>query len=362
MATWCLCQEVFLPTPTGSTKDNLISGPDFLLLNVQSLNLEKINNIEIEYLSNSNIKFVCLTETWAKQDTINHLNFNNFYLSSNFCRENAKGGGVAIWINKEIESRILDVDRFCVEKSIELCAVCVRLCNISVIVLTCYRSPSADLNVFFYNIDNALNYLYKPNVSFVLCGDINIDGYISENCQNKKFSTLCNTMLSFNLLPMVKWPTRVTDDTITTIDHIFTNINDSKNCIVLDNTLSDHRVVFFQSNLFSDKRPHLLVSNRRFFSDRAVSRFCGELYAQDWRALYGIDRIDEAFDLFFNVFLGHFENHFPITKSYNHDNGKNWITPEVKKSSSALRDLFVLSREHPSLSESYKVAKKPIIN
>lgn len=324
------------------------------------MNLEKINNIEIEYLLNSNIRFVCLTETWAKQDTINHLNFDKFYLGSHFCRENAKGGGVAIWVNQEIESSVLDVSRFCIEKSIELCAVCVSLGKISVIIVNCYRSPCGDINVFLNNIDNMLNYLYKPNVSFILCGDMNLDSYMSNGSINKGFSALCNIVSCFNLLPIVKWPTRVTDATATTIDHIFTNIDGAGDCFVLDNTISDHRVIFFQSNLFLNKGSQSFFYERRIFSDVSISSFYGDLCGQDWSMLYALENINEAFNLFFSVFFGHFDRHFPVTKCYKRgtDVNKKWITPEVKNSSSALKDLYKLSRDYPFLKESYNVAKR----
>lgn len=299
MASGCLRKQVFLSAPVGRSK-GLTFSPDFLLLNVQSLNIKKINHIEIDYLLSSKVKFVCLTETWAKCDTIKHLNFENFYLGSYYCRKNTKGGGVAIWVTQEIDASVLDVSRFCVERCIEICAIRVNLGKVPVIIINCYRSPSGDINVFLSKIDSLLNYLYKPSIRFVLCGDVNMDGYKTDNAASNDFINLCNIISNFNLSPMVKWPTRVTDATATAIDHVFTNIDGADNCVVLDNTISDHRTILFQSNLYSDRKVQSsFFYERRIFSETSINDFCVDLCSQDWGALYALGDIDDAFNLFF---------------------------------------------------------------
>lgn len=310
---------------------------------------------------NSQIKFLCLTETWAKDDTIEHLRFDNFYLGSYYCRKNNKGGGVAIWVNNEVNVKVIDVGRFCVEKSIEICAIKVSLNNNSLIIVNCYRSPSGDMNVFLYNMNGVLNYLYKPNINFILCGDVNVDGCIVDGLASKEFRMLCNVTSSFNLLPIVNWPTRVTDASATIIDNIFTNIDCTEKCIVVDNIISDHRTILLQSNLLSSNKNQNqpFFYERRIFSESLMSRFLADLSNHNWNTLYFLDDIDKAFNSFFDIFHQKFNNHFPVTKCYKKaDDGKKWVTPEVRFSSTALRDLHNLSRCNPSLKESYKTAKK----
>lgn len=63
---------------------------------------------------------------------------------------------------------------------------------------------------------------------------------------------------------------------------------------------------------------------------------------------------------FLSFFFNHFDRHFPVTRCYkrNLDNNKRWINTDIRNSSSALKDLYYLSREFPFLRDSYKLAKK----
>jgi hypothetical protein len=48
----------------------------------------------------TNIDIVCFTEHWLNHQTLHTINFDNFSLSSEFCRRNDKGGS-CIYIKKE---------------------------------------------------------------------------------------------------------------------------------------------------------------------------------------------------------------------------------------------------------------------
>lgn len=85
------------------------------------------------------------------------------------------------------------------------------------------------------------------------------------------FKILCDILSSFNLNCMIRWPTRVTDITVTTIDKMFCNFIERSPAYVTDNSSSDHRTVLFDwasreklvyGNLYNIRHPltcHLLL-------------------------------------------------------------------------------------------------------
>lgn len=71
-----------------------------------------------------------------------------------------------------------------------------------------------------------------------------------------------------------------------------------------------------------------------------------------------ITSLDQAFDDFRNLFLHHFNTHFPLKPFYvSRNEQKNWVTDEVKISSIKLKDLFILKNAYNELTETYNLAK-----
>merc|ERR1711909_113455 len=79
---------------------------------------------------------------------------------------------------------------------------------------------------------------FNSNNMFLLAGDINID-LLKTNLQSTQ--DYLNTMLSYNLIPSIIIPTRVTNRSSTLIDHIFLRLPKSKinNQITSGNFISD---------------------------------------------------------------------------------------------------------------------------
>jgi len=67
-----------------------------------------------------------------------------------------------------------------------ICAVEVQTKSSKLIILSSYRVPTRDFNQFIKNLDDALKYLYKSTVEFLIFGDINTDYLIESNQKKKK--------------------------------------------------------------------------------------------------------------------------------------------------------------------------------
>ena len=67
--------------------------------------------------------FICLTEHHLKGTEISSISLEDYTLASSFCRKLSSGGGVCIFIKNNLKYKQLDLSQFCLEKTLEICAV-----------------------------------------------------------------------------------------------------------------------------------------------------------------------------------------------------------------------------------------------
>lgn len=306
---------------------------------------------------NYELNFICLTETWASPTSINYFNLTGFVLGSSYCRNNFKGGGVAIFLKNDLEFKEIDLQSYCLDKHIEICALSWKINKTAKtgVILSCYRSPSGDIDIFFNVLLSILNFIYKPNINILLCGDFNIDSYNNSN----DFKKMCNLLQCFNLKSTIGWPTRVTDTSLTGIDQIFSNFTDNATSCVLDNHISDHRTILFDLGLDKIVENSTMCYIKRSFNDNSIYNFQSDIQNENWPELYSMNDVNLAFDYFINIFLFYFNKHFPKRKYYvNNTKNKKWVDNQVKISSIKLKDLHVLKNVYPELKSVYKKEKK----
>jgi hypothetical protein len=80
-----------------------------------------------------------------------------------------------------------------------------------------YRSPSENPNYFLKLLEKTLELLYEPNISFLLCGDLNIN-FLMETTVKQKLESIMRT---FNLTQVLTFPTTVCNNKGTLLDCIF---------------------------------------------------------------------------------------------------------------------------------------------
>jgi exonuclease III len=162
--------------------------------------------------------FICFTEHHLKE--IGKLSLEGYTLASSFCRKISPGGGVCILILKySLKYQPTDLSQFCHEKTLEIRAVKLHLelIKIKLIVFCIYRAPTGILEQFFSLMEKILNYTLQPNVTFLICGDLNIN-LLTKSNDASKLLTLMNT---FNLTQVVDFPTRISNRTESLLDTIF---------------------------------------------------------------------------------------------------------------------------------------------
>jgi hypothetical protein len=80
-----------------------------------------------------------------------------------------------MFVQNSINYININLDRFCVDQIIEICAVKLQSVGCNICIVTVYRAPSENFSQFLNNLERALNTIYTSGIGFIVCGDININ-------------------------------------------------------------------------------------------------------------------------------------------------------------------------------------------
>jgi len=98
--------------------------------------------------------------------------------------------------------------------------------NNKYIVAGIYRHPNQNIANFNEKIEWCLETISKRNIPCIIAGDINID--LSNYCKNRATSNYVDNVLTYNFMPTIVMPTRITPKSATIVDHIY--YYERKNC------------------------------------------------------------------------------------------------------------------------------------
>ena len=134
---------------------------NILQWNIRSLPSNKPALISL--INSVNPSIIALQETWTSPNLkVNIPNFNNI---SNFSRQQAKGGGVAIYAHNNLPATPLNV-----ESNLEVCASRIMLADMNFTLINLYLPPSPPIPDLTEQLDKLLADLPSP---FLICSDSN---------------------------------------------------------------------------------------------------------------------------------------------------------------------------------------------
>ena len=137
--------------------------------NITFLNSRILKSVE-EYVHGTN-----LNSQHMKNYLVDHkllmIKPNNYYLASWFSHQSDSGGGVCIYINLYLESNMIDLSQYCIEKVIEVCAAQINIGNHLIILLCIYRSLNGHFGEYVVRLDLILKQLYEPKAEFIILGE-----------------------------------------------------------------------------------------------------------------------------------------------------------------------------------------------
>ena len=265
-------------------------------------NRNKISKLEL-FLNSVNCDIICISEHWLHVDEGNLYQVDGFNLASIFCRSHHIHGGVCIFLSKNLQLKLIDTTRYCIELLFEITAV--FLCEYNLIVLSLYRSPNGDPEKFLEQLEKVLVHLMQSNANIVIGADLNIDMRYS----SKSSRQLSNLLRSFNLYYVNSEPTRNN----ACIDNVITTLNvPAYNLTVIDPLVADHMAILFQLIAINNSPPR--QSSTRYISPitiHGLEVFRGLLGGVDWTSLLSHKDSHSNFSVFFETLISLFNEAFP---------------------------------------------------
>ena len=305
-----------------------------LNLNVRSV-LSKIDEFTaLLHMMGCKFDVICLTETWLSepvQNLANIMSFNAYHR----VRDGRRGGGIAIYVNEQINCRSLD--DLCVSLNhVECLFLECHHKNVKFVIGCIYRPPDGDFDSFINHMEQVLQLLSRSSYTEVfICGDFNTN--MLEYQSDFHCSTFLNIMSSFSYIPLITKPTRINDmsGNHSLLDNIF--IRNSLCYVpgIIMLSLSDHYPVFaICKRIFEpDHLSSVIRRQYRPFNDSNISALCDSLSLHDFSNIFELDNVNEIFVEIERVIFQYYDASCPIvTKTLSHkDNIKPWIDHEVKR-------------------------------
>lgn len=350
-------------------KNDLASKLNVGHINVQCLR-NKLNNLEI-FAHQQNLHVLCITEYWADVSELNSLNIPNFTLVSAFCRSKHSHGGVAIYINNNVKDTLKPKDikyvkSFTSETNIELCAVSLCYEQTKINIMTIYRPPTGNFDVFFNNLSHSLQVINKQNPVVIICGDFNID---SLKVSTEK-DILDDTFECFNLTSCINEPTRIVTNvnhviSKTGIDYLATNLSEERYLAqTINPCIADHLAQIISCKDFKlIEEKNINFYHARHFSDENIEKLQCMLKKTRWDTIF-VENIDEAFGSFIELFMKCIDSSCPLvthcSNKFKKTDCKNWYTSDLDKEGKELKNLYWLTTNlgDCNLNKLYKEKKK----
>lgn len=210
-------------------------------INVQGLQ-NKLDEIEI-LLTRYDLDILCVSEHWFLHSDIKNICLPGYKLISHCSRtEHIHGGSLILSKNNLLVTDIVSINKQSIHCNIEVSGASLVLNETNIAIITIYRPPSGDFNVFMDKLIEILKLADKKFNNIILCGDLNIDyGKITLNR-----NILCDVLDSFQLIRTTNQPTRIFtnvngDTTSSALDYMTTNLPlNLYKCEIINPQIADH--------------------------------------------------------------------------------------------------------------------------
>lgn len=309
------------------------------------------------FLNSLNVKFdaIIFTESWlTKMDPAPYF---EGYKSITLCRENKRGGGIAIYLKTEQQHQTIE-ELTNINENVE--SMFVRVSN--VVIGAIYRPPDGNVSQFIAFVENALYFLESLSLKFTILGDINID-VLSDTRSAKEFMNTIHTHACSNIVTL---PTRITSTTATLLDVCVTNIENDHRAGIIASDLSDHLPIFCiwpsATKKCSRKTTNCLL--RRQITDESLNHFVSLLEQQSWNDILNDSKPNTAYQTFSKRIKECYDAAFPLQqcKSAHKRIRKPWVTlslfKRIKEKDCKYHN-FIQKRD-PTLLAEYKIYRNKL--
>jgi hypothetical protein len=307
--------------------------------NIMSLNSKKEEMSLILQASSIRPHIICISEHHMKKQEMLNFTLIGYKSASSFCQERFLKGGVCILIRNDISYLTIHLGKLCKEKVFEVCAVKLVSNSLNLIVCCIYRSPSGNPNLFLNLLERTFNFLHQLPVTFLACGDLNIN-FLAESIAKQTLGTVIKT---FNLIQVVDFPTRISNNKGTLLDSVFIDSTKYDHVSVYSfvNGLSDHDAqIIILGNIKNPSRKVVLKNKIQVIDAQTIAKFQLLLKEETCDIVYDTKDVNSVFNNFHGIFLRHFEHSFPIIYIGYRPKNNEWIMNGIKISCMRKRNLY----------------------
>ena len=171
-------------------------------------------------------------------------------------------------------------------------------------------------------------------------------------------NSFLNLLSSFYLKPVIDSPTRITQNSASLLDNIFTNVNSHVNPGIFLCDISDHLPVFLVTSGFNqikENPPRKYV--KRIINESNLQSFYNKISNVKWGNHLTKESVDENYNTFVQVFKENYEECFPLKSfSFKNKNKNPWLTRELIKLCQKKSQLYkkFIKNPTPHRKEAYK--------
>ena len=283
-----------------------------------------------------------LTETWLRNSDPKY-NLDGFKFMGNN-RVERRGGGVGIYVRDDFvyKQRVdLDINVNCMESILLKFKI-----QLKILLLVLFKDLQVNLKMnFLKSLNSVLNIVNKENKYVYLIGDYNINILTVDSCS--KTNEFLDVFMTKSMYPVIHYPTRITDHSISLIDNIFTNnIDDVLSGVILAD-ISDHFPVFCISNSQITLKKSQTTMKRNI-NEISIRKCINLLNDVNWR----VDNEDPnvSYNNFLYQFMQLYNKCFPLRsiKFKKKRRDKSWFTNTLRKMCNKKYKLYKKSSQNPT--------------
>ena len=276
------------------------------------------------YLCDPKIGVLSVNETWLDDSvTDDEVAIPGFTIFRND-RMSGRHGGVALYVRNHFYPELLP---HLLNTNVESVFVKIRVGNTPCLVGSLYRPPQTNVathEIIVKHIEKAINLNYKT----IIMGDFNLD--INDT---RKKNIVNEIELLFQLKQLIKDYTRVTENSATTIDLIFTNLPFCNHIEsgVIPCSPSDHFFVYFTISWKNPFKSNL----HKYTYKRHMKRFCETHFLNDIRDsnilknIYSCQDTNQSWSIWKNEFLKICNFHAPLKLCRVKRTSGPWVTDKI---------------------------------
>ena len=243
-----------------------------------------------------------------------------------------RGGGVACYVNKKMNLDCQMIPPLTITNhDIEVMTLrCIYNYGKKINILTIYRPPNGSIERFFTTLSNIVLDNSLLETELWLLGDLNIDFLKRDDAKTKK---LFDFLRLTGLTQHISKPTRLTGFSKSCIDHIISNIDNSKisSVGVLNDVISDHYPVFICTKKTRNHTEFKKIKGRTYKNyNKGIFQTLVE--TEDWTHFYTLANPIELWDFLLSVVQKHIDIMCPIKFIKIRTNSPPWITQDVIES------------------------------